>query len=341
MVLVPTMPLIVSVLGLSGEVVTLIHYNNNGYQQEFIRTLVLMVIPVVVLLIATITGYEKPKDNDPELVKSSYFIRAFYYAFHVKMFHVYLATVGNAISRLGSTISDENPCKNHYEATIIRRYLAYLGLAPQFVNQMNILLSRVILQGGNITPEENAIKFAAACLGLSLGCFLAMHHVTDKVVDFELHWTVPTRLFGTLIIYIWKLLLVAGRGVACALFIHHFGALVAIPVLLHGIIVFIIFVTCAKPVINGFFGFLKVLIICYCQMYDINDVYLNEVAGKRIVQILYYILRFIADLSLIVPFFVLSTAPESIKLTGTFIVFGTYAGALLVRAFYYQTVHPK
>ena len=74
MVLVPTMPLIVSILGLSGEVVTLIHYNNNGYQQEFIRTLVLMVIPVVVLLIATITGYEKPKGNDPDVVKSSYFI---------------------------------------------------------------------------------------------------------------------------------------------------------------------------------------------------------------------------------------------------------------------------
>ena len=343
-VIMPCMPLGTITLGLIGEIVALIHYVTGGYREEFLRTLILMIIPIVVLLLSTVLGIEKSKPDDPEVIKNNTVLRAFYYAFHIKIFHEYLRSVGSAALGLCSMATvdpDKQNPKNIYEATMVRRYLAFLGLAPQVVNQMNIMFNRVI-QNGDITPEDAPVNFAICAMVISMGCSLAQHHCTDRIVDYDTHWSAPMRFIGTTFVFMWKCLLVTGRGVAVALFLNMFGILTIIPILLHGIIVFIIYMAGGKPVIDGFGGLLKSLILCYNQMYDMNDVYLNEVNGKAAVQFAYYIFRLLADISLVLPFFMLSTSASNyLKIVELIVVFGSFVAAIFTRIVYYKLCHPK
>ena len=339
LVVLPLMPLAVSSLGFIGEVVVLVHYSNGNYKVELIRTLVFMLLPILVLLLSTLSGIEKASYDDPSIVKKNIVVRALYYAFHIKMFHVYLKTVANAAIQIYNP-ERENTSKNVYEATMIRRYLAFVGLAPQLVNQLYIIFLRFVENDG-LTNGDDSVLFAISVLVLSLGCSLALHHCTDKMVDFEAHWSVPKRFISTLVIYTWKLLLVTGRAMACALFIYQFDAFVVFPVMLHGVFVLALFVAGTRLRYDGFTGFLKHIIICYCQMFDINDVYVNENNGKTTVIIVYYIFRLLGDAALLVPFIFFTKATSPFKVLVVVIPFVFAVCGIVVRLIYYSLLHPK
>ena len=337
-VILPTMPTVVSLMGIVSEILVAIQYYGAGEIKNFGITVGLMILPIVTLFLATILNIEKARDEDPDIIKNNILLRAIYYAFHIKMFRIYFRTVAGAVREMCNP-ERENPCKNVYEATMIRRYLAFTGVAFQLVNQMNILFNRYNVRE-YLEPEDSIVMFAVGALTLSLGCSLALHHCSDKLVDYDAHWSIPVRFMCTLVIYMWKLALVLARAFAAALFLYEFGVFLVVPVVLHGIFVAIIFIACTKPAIDGFGGYMKFLIICYCQMFDINDVYINEISGETLAIAVYYIFRLAGDAGLIIPFFLLTNV-EHIKTLALIIVFAATGGGILLRILYYRFLHPK
>ena len=76
------------------------------------------------------------------------------------------------------------------------------------------------------------------------------------------------------------------------------------------------------------------------SVYDINDVWVNAISGHAMVQFVYYFFRLAGDVALIAPFF-LDSAYDALALPLAAVVFGCYAGGLLLRIFYYMELHPK
>ena len=336
LVVFPVVPLLVHCAGISTEVVALVYYSHHGYQQEFYITLTFMLLPSVVLLVATLSGIEKSKCDDPDTIKNHVILRAVYYASQVKMFHVYLYATVAAIRKWGKT-SVGKPCGEGNEGHMIRRYQAFVGMGPQLIYQLNILCTKIINEGSTV-GDHFPLTYVVVTLVLSLSCSLTVHSLTDSSAAFE-EWT-PVKAFTAMsLVYTWKILLVTARGLSVALFIYQFGAFIMIPVFLHGIIVFIIFIICSKPNLNGFWEIIKTLIICYCQMFDINDVYRNEVSGKITIQIVYYVFKIAGDFCLIVPFYFLNWC-DSVKMVSMVIVGVGNAGAVPLRILYYSLFHP-
>ena len=342
-VIMPFMPLSTISLGLAGEIVALTEYSSRGMTTELIVTIVFMVIPIVIHLIATLAGYEEAKENDPEIIQNNLLIRAIYYAFHIKIFHMYFKSLISAalgLCCLATVDPDKQNPKNVCKATLARRYLAFTGVAPQVVFQMYVLYSWNIANGGP-RAEDAAMQFAVSGLVISMGCAMAQHHTTDCCVCYDDHWSAPIRICGTALVFAWKIFLVVGRAIVFSLFLHQFGALIVIPVLLHGIIVLLLYKLAAEPKMDSFANFMKSLILSYMMMYDMNDVWLNEIKGKRTVQFCYYGFRLIADVALIIPWFMLTTAYDYLKIASIATVFGCYGAAILIRVFYYLSCHPK
>ena len=208
-VLLPSITLGVSTLGFFAEFTLLSYYNDIDHKEAFSKTVTFVILPVLILFFTTVFGAEKAKDDDPSFIKKNVILRAIYYSCHIKMFSIYISTVITALLWVFRG-SPRDPCKNLYQATQIRRYLAAAGLGPQIITQITILLSRVTRHGG-LTPEDDVILDCTAALVLSMACSLSMQHVSDKVVDFDSKWSIRQRLFYTIEILIWKILLITGK----------------------------------------------------------------------------------------------------------------------------------